>query len=70
MNTFKKVGFERTTKGFFGGFDSNSKHVLGFNYYNEWENLIENMLRRGLTEKECGKILGGNILRVYKANWK
>lgn len=69
-NSFKKVGFERTTKGFFGGFDSNSKHVEGFNYYNEWENLAECMLKRGISEADTAKILGGNLLRVYEANWK
>lgn len=69
MNTFKKIGFERTTKGFFGGFDSNSKHVEGFNYYDEWENLAEHMLKRGISEEDTAKILGGNVLRVYKANW-
>jgi len=69
-NSFKKVGFERTTKGFFGGFDSNSKHVEGFNYYNEWENLAECVLKRGISEADTAKILGGNLLRVYEANWK
>lgn len=69
-NSFKKVGFERTTKGFFGGFDSNSKHVLGFNYYDEWENLASCMLDRGISEEDVGKILGGNLLRVYQLNWK
>lgn len=69
-NSFKKVGFERTTKGFFGSFDSNSKHVEGFNYYNEWENLAEHMLKRGISDEETAKILGGNFVRIYKANWQ
>lgn len=68
-NKFKKVGFERTTKGFFGGFDSNSKHVDGFNYYDEWKNLAEHMLIRGINEEDIAKVLGGNFLRVYKNNW-
>lgn len=69
-NSFKKVGFERTTRGFFGGFDSNSKHVEGFNYYDEWENLASRMLARGISEEDIAKVLGGNLLRVYKANWR
>lgn len=69
-NDIKRVGFERTTKGFFGKFDGNSKHVEGFNYYNEWENLVEHMLARNISEADCKKLLGGNLLRVWKQVWK
>jgi len=69
-NDFKRVGFERTTKGFFGRFDGNSKHVEGFNYYNEWENLVDHMLARGIGEADVQKLLGGNFLRVFKQVWK
>ena len=69
-NDIKRVGFERSTKGFFGKFDGNSKHVEGFNYYNEWENLVEHMLARNISEADCKKLLGGNLLRVWKQVWK
>lgn len=69
-NRVKMVGFERTTKGFFGKFDGNSKHVQGFNYYDEWENLVDHMLARGIGEEDVKKLLGGNLLRVYGQVWK
>ena len=31
-----------------------------------YPNLIEELLRRGYTEDEIAKILGGNLLRVWK----
>lgn len=69
-NRMKMVGFERTVKGFFGPWDGDSKHVAGFNYYDEWSNLLDTMLSRGLTEEDARKILGKNWLRVYQAVWK
>jgi len=69
-NELKRIRFDRITKGFFGGFDGNSKHVEGFNYYNEWENLADRMLSRGISETDAAKILGENFLRVFKQVWK
>lgn len=69
-NEFKRVDFERTTKGFFGLFDSDHKHVEGFNYYDEWESFIDRMIARGLSDSEIKKILGDNFIRVYKKVWK
>lgn len=69
-NEFKRVDFERTTKGFFGLFDSNHKHVKGFNYYDEWENFVDRMVCRGLSDSDIKKILGENFIRVYKQVWK
>ncbi|MDD5464618.1 MAG: dipeptidase [Candidatus Moranbacteria bacterium] len=33
-------------------------------------NITRELLRRGYTEKQIDKILGGNVLRVLKANWR
>ena len=69
-NDFKRVGFERTTRGFFGEYDGNHKHVAGFNYYDEWENLVDRMLARGIAPDDVSKLLGGNFLRVFGQVWK
>lgn len=69
-NEFKRVDFERTTKGFFGLFDGNQKHVEGFNYYNEWENFVDRMITRGLNDIDIRKILGDNFMRVFSQVWK
>ncbi len=64
-----RVEFERTVPGWFGKFSGNCKHVNGFNYFNDWENLAERLLARGFTDEEAKKILGGNLLRVYSKVW-
>lgn len=69
-NEFQRVGVDRIIKGAFANYDSNSKHVEGFNYYNEWENLVDRMLARGFSEADVTKVLGGNFLRVFKEVWK
>ena len=69
-NEFKRAGFERTAKGFFGRFDGNHKHVAGFNYYDEWDNLADRMLARGISQADVQKLLGGNFLRVFGQVWK
>ena len=69
-NEFKRVGFERTTKGFFGLFDGDHKHVEGFNYYDEWENFVDRMISKGLSEADIKKILGENFIRIFKQVWK
>ncbi|MDL2219263.1 dipeptidase [Ruminococcaceae bacterium OttesenSCG-928-O06] len=69
-NNMKRISFDRITKGFFGTFDGDSKHVQGFNYYDEWENLVDRMLARGISEEDTAKILGGNFMRVFKQVWK
>ena len=64
-----RVDFERTLPKFFGGFDGTQKHVNGFNYYDEWENLGSSLLRRGLTDTQTKNVLGGNFLRVFHEVW-
>lgn len=64
-----RVEFERTCPNWFGKFDGTRKHVQGFNYFDEWENLADHLLRRGFHEDEVGKILGGNLLRLYRRVW-
>ncbi len=65
-----RTEFERTLPNFFGGFDETQKHVKGFNYYDEWENLADSLLRRGLTDTQAKKVLGENFLRVFSEVWE
>lgn len=67
--TMDRAEFARTYPGFYGGYTVNEKHVQGFGYYDQWENLVEHMLQRNLTENQVKKILGGNFLRVFKEVW-
>ena len=62
--------FEKTLPGFFGPFSGNEKQVKGFNYYDEWENLINSLLKRNFTHEQISKIIGGNFSRLFKQVWK
>lgn len=64
-----RVEFERTVPNWFGKFSGNCKHVEGFNYFDEWENLVLHLQKRGFSDEEVSKILGGNLLRVFKRVW-
>jgi membrane dipeptidase len=33
-------------------------------------NIAREMVRRGFSDEEIAKILGGNLLRVFEKNWK
>lgn len=61
--------FEKTVPGFFGPFTGNEKHVKGFNYYDEWENLIDSLLKRNFTNEQISKVLGGNLSRLFQQVW-
>ena len=65
-----RAAFERTLPGFFGSFSGDEKHVEGFNYYDEWENLVYSLDRRGFSSEQIQKTLGGNFCRVFKEVWK
>jgi membrane dipeptidase len=51
----------------FDGIDSSPKGLDGVEDYPK---ITEGLLKRGYTEKDIDKILGGNFLRVFKANDK
>ena len=69
-HTLNRAAFERTLPGFFGSFSGNEKHVEGFNFYDEWENLVYRLDRRGFSGEQIQKTLGGNFFRVFKEVWK
>lgn len=62
--------FERTLPGFFGGFGIEAKHVQGFNRFSDWARLPEAMAKRGLADQDITKILGGNLIGLFKTIWK
>ena len=64
-----RVEFERTCPNWFGKFDGNQKHVQGFNYFDEWDNLVDHMLARGFGQADIEKVLGGNLMRVFRQVW-
>lgn len=66
----ERMEFERTLPGFFGKFSGMEKHVAGFNYYDEWENLVDHLLERGFSDTQIQKILGGNFCRVFQRVWE
>jgi membrane dipeptidase len=65
-----RSSFERTYPGFFGGYGTEEKHAAGFSTWAEWPNLTASLLRRGFSEDDTLKILGGNCLRVFEAVWR
>ena len=65
-----RTEFERTLPGFFGEFSGEEKHVAGFNYYDEWESLVDHLLRRSFSDAQIEKILGGNFCRVFRQVWE
>jgi membrane dipeptidase len=40
--------------------------IAGFNDASEAANVTEELVRRGYSEKDIGKIWGGNLLRVWR----
>ena len=41
----------------------------GFNYFDEWDNLVDHMLARGFGQADIEKVLGGNLMRVFRQVW-
>ncbi len=69
LHLMSRTEFSRTLPGFFGPYGVENKQVTGFNHFNDWENLADNMLRRGFSESDVGKVLGNNLMRVFKDLW-
>lgn len=44
--------------------------VDGFSNYAEVLNFVDKLKRRGYSEADVKKILGGNYLRVFRQVWK
>lgn len=50
-----------------GNFDYNTLNTAGFENHLEVGNLITGLQERGYSNADIGKIMGGNLLRVYRA---
>ncbi len=62
----KLVGVDYVGLG--SDFDGIDSPPAGLNGVEDYPKITKELLRRGYTEKDIKKILGGNFLRVYKAN--
>jgi membrane dipeptidase len=43
--------------------------VEGFDDYGQINGVIDTLSRRGYSDSDIGKILGGNLLRVFELVW-
>jgi membrane dipeptidase len=64
----KLVGIDYVGLG--SDFDGIESAPQGLNGVQDFPKITEALLKRGYTEKDIDKILGGNFLRVFKANSK
>jgi membrane dipeptidase len=46
------------------------RHVVGFSTISNWPSITEGLIRRGYSDEDCGKILGGNFFSLFKKIWK
>lgn len=44
--------------------------VEGAERFEGMPNVVREMVRRGYTGEEIGKVVGGNLLRLYRRVWK
>lgn len=59
-----KIGFEHVGIG--SDFDGTPSTPQGLEDVSKFPNLVKELLRRGLKDKQVGNIIGGNLLRVWK----
>jgi len=64
-----RVEYDRTLPGFFASYPVDQYNVEGFGYYDEWENLVDRLIKRGFSSAQIQKILGGNFCRVFEKVW-
>ncbi len=62
----KLVGIDYVGLG--SDFDGIDSAPLGLNGVEDYPKITQGLLQRGYSEKDIKKILGGNFLRVFKAN--
>lgn len=63
MMWLKDMGFKE------GQLDDLRTNVDGFDDYRDWPNITRGLVKRGYTDQEIAKIIGGNALRVLKEVW-
>ncbi|XMA09559.1 hypothetical protein WAI453_002350 [Rhynchosporium graminicola] len=60
----EKIGFEHVGLG--SDFDGIEATPRGLEDVSKFPDLVAELLRRGISDKDAGKVVGGNILRVWK----
>jgi len=46
------------------------RHMVGFSSISNWPVITEGLIKRGYSDEDCGKILGGNFFSLFKKIWK
>ncbi|ASU34473.1 dipeptidase [Mucilaginibacter xinganensis] len=62
----KLIGVDHVGIG--SDFDGAESYPLGMDSVSDYPKITEELLKLGYTEKDVNKILGGNFIRVFKAN--
>ncbi|MDP9077184.1 MAG: dipeptidase [Bacteroidota bacterium] len=62
----KLIGVDHVGIG--SDFDGAESYPLGMNSVADYPKVTEELLKLGYSEKDVNKILGGNVIRVFKAN--
>jgi membrane dipeptidase len=62
----KLIGVDHVGIG--SDFDGAESYPLGLNSVSDYPKITEELLKLGYSEKDVDKILGGNVIRVFKAN--
>jgi membrane dipeptidase len=62
----KLIGVDHVGIG--SDFDGAESYPLGLDSVSDYPKITEELLKLGYTEKDIDKILGGNVIRVFKAN--
>ena len=50
--------------------DTNNRQPADFNGIQDFPRLVEALCDHGVSDRDIGKLLGGNLLRVFDATWK
>lgn len=58
------IGFDHVGIG--TDFDGIPTVPKGFEDVTKYPDLVEELLKRGVSDKDAGKVIGGNVLRVWK----
>ena len=68
MGTFERF-FRRRYPSIVGGYNIDTVYAQGFGVVDDFARLPDVMQRRGFSEADAAKVLGGNFLRVFEGVW-
>lgn len=71
MEQFTKLTWESTTKRMYPNpYFYETMWSEGFDSVSLWPNAVEGLVRRGYTDEDITKIIGGNWVRVFSEVWE